>query len=185
MPFEFENTKIKDVVLVKPQVFNDDRGFFLEMYKKEDFSAFGIKDDFNQDNRSKSSFGVLRGLHYQKNPNAQAKLVSCVKGKILDVAVDIRKNSPTFLKWVKYELNEENKYMLYLPQGFAHGFIALSDWAEVIYKVSGRYSPKDEMTIAWNDKDIKIDWELNFEPILSNKDKKALQISETSEEDLL
>lgn len=185
MPFEFEETEIKDVILVKPKVFGDERGFFLETYKKEDFIKAGIEDDFIQDNHSKSSFGVLRGLHYQKNPNVQGKLVRCTKGKILDVAVDIRKNSPTFLKWVKRELTEENKFQLYIPKGFAHGFVALSDAVEVMYKVSGNYSPKDEGGIKWNDPDIALDWGIDFEPLLSEKDKNSKTIKEINKEDLL
>lgn len=185
MPFEFENTEIKDVILIKPKVFGDGRGFFLETYKKQDFNEAGILDDFIQDNHSKSSYGVLRGLHYQKEPNVQAKIVRCTKGKIFDVAVDIRKNSPTFLKWVKVELSEENKHQLYIPRGFAHGFVALSDIAEVMYKVSGTYSPKDEAGIKWNDSDINIDWGINFEPLLSEKDKKSKTIKEIDKRDLL
>ena len=185
MPFEFEKTSIEEVILVKPKVFGDDRGFFLETYKKEDFEKNGIKDEFIQDNHSKSQFGVLRGLHYQKNPNVQGKLVRCTKGKILDVAVDIRKNSPTFLKWVIKELTEENKHQLYIPKGFAHGFVALSDVVEVNYKVSGNYSPKDEGGIKWNDETIGIEWGIDFEPLLSQKDKEAKTIKELKEEDLL
>lgn len=185
MPFEFENTEIKGVILVKPRVFGDDRGFFLETYKKEDFEKAGIIDEFIQDNHSKSSFGVLRGLHYQKEPNVQSKIVRCTKGKIIDVAVDIRKNSPTFLKWVKVELSEENKYQLYIPKGFAHGFVALSDVVEVMYKVSGKYSPSNEGGIKWNDPDINVDWGIDFEPLLSEKDKNSKTIKETDEKDLL
>ncbi len=185
MPFEFCNTELEDVILVKPKVFGDERGFFLETYKKKDFEEAGIKEDFIQDNHSKSSRGVLRGLHYQKKPNVQAKLVRCTKGKILDVAVDIRVNSPTFLKWVKRELSEENKFQLFIPKGFAHGFVALSDSVEVMYKVSGDYSPKDEGGILWSDSDIKIDWGIDFEPILSNKDKISKTIQEINKEDLL
>lgn len=185
MPFEFELTELEEVILIKPKVFGDDRGFFLETYKKEDFIKAGICDDFIQDNHSKSSYGVLRGLHYQKAPNIQGKLVRCTKGKILDVAVDIRKNSPTFLKWVKRELTEENKYQLYIPKGFAHGFVALSDTVEVMYKVSGNYSPKDEGGIKWNDPDIALDWGIDFEPLLSEKDKNSKTIKEINKEDLL
>ncbi len=185
MPFEFENTEIKDVILVKPKVFGDERGFFLEVYKQKDFYAAGIKENFIQDNHSKSQFGVLRGLHYQKEPNVQAKLVRCTKGKILDVAVDIRKNSPTFLKWVKRELSEENKFELFIPKGFAHGFVALSDVVEVMYKVSGDYSPKDEGGILWSDPDINIDWGIDFKPLLSEKDKISKTIKEIKDEDLL
>ena len=185
MPFEFIETEMKEVILVKPKVFGDERGFFMETYKKEDFIKGGITDDFIQDNHSKSSHKVLRGLHYQLNPNTQGKLVRCTKGKIIDVAVDIRKNSPTYLKWVNAELSEDNKYQLYIPKGFAHGFVVISPEAEVIYKVSGKYSPKDERNILWNDKDINIDWGIDFEPILSQKDKIAPEIKNIKDEDLL
>ncbi len=185
MPFEFEKTEIKEVILVKPKVFGDDRGFFLETYKKADFEKVGIVGEFIQDNHSKSEYGVLRGLHYQKEPNPQAKLIRCIKGKILDVAVDIRKNSPTFLKWVKRELSEENKYQLYLPFGFAHGFVALSDTVEVVYKVQGKYSPNDENSIKWNDETLNINWGIDFEPKLSEKDRCAKGIKEINKEDLL
>ena len=171
MPFEFKKYEISDVQLVIPKVFPDDRGFFLESYKKSEFMANGICDDFNQDNHSKSTKGVLRGLHYQKNPKAQAKLVRCSKGAILDVAVDIRKNSPTFGKWVAEKLTEENKHMLYIPAGFAHGFVVLSDEAELLYKASNEYSKEHDRGILWNDPDINIQWGIDFEPILSEKDK--------------
>ncbi|MCR5260716.1 MAG: dTDP-4-dehydrorhamnose 3,5-epimerase [Candidatus Gastranaerophilales bacterium] len=168
----FEKTEIEDVILITPQVFGDDRGFFSETYKKSVFEANGIKDDFRQDNHSKSTKGVLRGLHYQANPKAQAKIVRCVKGKILDVAVDIRKGSKTFGKWVSKELSEENKQMLYLPEGFAHGFVVLSDEAEFLYKVSNEYSPKHDRGIRWNDPEINVNWGIDFEPRLSEKDTK-------------
>lgn len=171
MPFEFEKQKIKDVILIKPRVFGDSRGFFMETYKKSDFFNNGITVEFNQDNHSKSSKGVLRGLHYQANPYAQAKIVRCIKGKIFDVAVDIRPKSETFGEYVKAELSEENKYMIYIPVGFAHGFVSLSDEVEILYKASGEYNPQADRGILWNDKDIAIDWEINFEPLLSEKDK--------------
>ena len=188
MPFEFKKTVIEDVILVKPKVFEDERGFFLEGYKKSDFLKYGIKDNFNQDNHSKSSFGVLRGLHYQTKPHMQSKLVRCIRGKIFDVAVDIRRNSPTFGKWTGAILSEENKYMLYIPEGFAHGFLTLSDTAELLYKASGEYSPSCDRGILWCDKDIAIDWEkygLNFEPVLSEKDKKQPALKDIKEEELL
>ncbi len=175
MPFEFIKTEIPDVVLIKPKVFKDDRGFFLETYKKSDFEKAGIKAEFVQDNHSKSVKGVLRGLHFQKKPFAQGKLVRCIKGKIFDVAVDIRKGSPTYGKWIGYELSEENKHILWIPEGFAHGFLTLSNEAEVIYKVSGgEYSPQHDAGIIWNDPDIGIKWPLDQvdEIILSEKDKK-------------
>ena len=171
MPFEFERQKINDLILIKPKVFGDNRGFFMETYKKSDFAANGIYIDFNQDNHSKSSKGVLRGLHYQAYPYGQAKIVRCVKGRIYDVAVDIRPNSSTFGKYVKVELSEENKNMFYIPTGFAHGFVALSDEVEILYKASGEYNPAADRGILWCDEDINIDWEIDFEPILSEKDK--------------
>ena len=171
MPFEFIPQKIKDVILVKPKVFGDNRGYFMETYKKSEFIANGIDVEFNQDNQSKSVRGVLRGLHYQKAPYAQAKLVRCARGRVFDVAVDIRENSETFGQYVKVELSEENKHMLYIPEGFAHGFVVLSDEAELIYKASGEYAPNSEGGILWCDKDINIDWGIDFEPILSEKDR--------------
>lgn len=174
MPFEFIKTDIPDVILVKPKVFCDNRGFFMETYKKSDFESAGIDTDFVQDNHSKSIKGVLRGLHYQKEPFAQGKLVRCIRGKIFDVAVDIRKGSPTFGKWVGYELSEENKLMLWIPKGFAHGFLTLSEEAEVVYKVSGgEYNPDYDAGIRWDDPDIGINWPIEMveEVLLSEKDK--------------
>ena len=184
MPFEFERQKIEDVILVKPRVFGDSRGFFLESYKKSDFYANGINVEFNQDNHSKSTKGVLRGLHYQANPHGQAKLVRCSKGRIYDVAVDIRPNSKTFGQYVKVELSEENKHMLYIPVGFAHGFVALTDEVEILYKASGEYAPQADRGIIWNDKDINIDWNIDFEPLLSEKDKIQPKLSEINLEEL-
>lgn len=172
MPFEFEKLKIKDVILVKPKVFADNRGFFLESYKKSDFINAGIDVDFNQDNHSKSTKGVLRGLHYQLPPYGQAKLVRCIRGKIFDVAVDIRKDSETFGQWVGEILSEENKHMLYIPIGFAHGFVVLSDEAELIYKASGEYSPSHDRGIRWDDPTINVEWGSDLEPIISEKDNK-------------
>ena len=170
MPFEFEKTAIEDVILVKPKVFGDNRGFFMETYKKSDFVKNGITTDFNQDNHSKSTKGVLRGLHYQASPRAQAKLIRCAKGKVYDVAVDIRKNSPTFKRWVGVILSEENRHMLYIPEGFAHGIVVLSDEAELIYKASDEYAPEHDRGIKWNDPDIGVDWGIDFDPIVSEKD---------------
>ena len=178
MGFEFERLKIKDVILVKPKVFGDNRGFFMESYKKSEFFANGITVEFNQDNHSKSSAKVLRGLHFQKAPYGQAKLVRCSKGRIYDVAVDIRPKSNTFGQYVKVELSEENKHMLFIPDGFAHGFVVLSDEAELLYKASGEYAPQADCGIIWNDKDINIDWEIDFEPILSEKDTKQKTLKE-------
>jgi len=178
MGFEFIKQEIEDVILVKPQVFGDNRGFFMESYKKSEFVKNGIDVEFNQDNHSKSTKEVLRGLHFQKSPHGQAKLVRCSKGKIYDVAVDIRKDSKTFGKYVKVELSEENKQMLFIPEGFAHGFVVLSDVAELLYKASGEYCPEADCGILWNDKDINIDWEIDFEPILSDKDTKQKTLKE-------
>lgn len=171
MPFEFKKYNISDVKLIIPKVFNDERGFFLESYKKSDFVNNGIKDEFNQDNHSKSTKGVLRGLHYQAAPKGQAKIVRCIRGAIFDVAVDIRKNSPTFGKWIGEKLTEENKHMLYIPEGFAHGFIVLSDEAELNYKASNEYSKEHDRGILWNDPDININWGIDYIPLISEKDR--------------
>lgn len=185
MPFEFERQSIPAVILVKPKVFGDNRGFFMETYKKSDFTQNGIAEEFNQDNHSKSSAHVLRGLHYQAKPYGQAKLVRCVRGRIYDVAVDIRPNSKTFGQYVKVELSEENKNMLFIPEGFAHGFVVLSEEAELCYKASGEYNKEADRGILWNDKDINIDWEIDFEPILSEKDKVQPTLKEINKEELL
>jgi dTDP-4-dehydrorhamnose 3,5-epimerase len=171
MPFIFKKLSIPEVVLIEPEVFRDGRGLFLETYKYSDFAESGIKEQFVQDNYSKSFKGVLRGLHFQKNPDAQGKLVQCVKGKIFDVAVDIRKGSPAFGHCVSVELSEENNLMLYVPSAFAHGFVVLSETAGVIYKCTREYSPEGDRGIIWNDPDININWPVK-DPILSEKDKK-------------
>ncbi len=171
MPFDFEKQKIADVILIKPKVFGDNRGFFMESYKKSEFVKNGIDTEFVQDNHSLSGKHVLRGLHYQQEPYSQAKLVRCIRGKIYDIAVDIRKNSKTFGQYVKVELSRENKNMLYIPRGFAHGFVVLSDEAELLYKTDNEYKPDADRGIFWCDKDINIDWGIDFEPVLSEKDK--------------
>ena len=171
MPFEFRKLKVKDAMLIIPKVFNDERGFFLEGFKKSDFVNNGIKDEFNQDNHSKSTRGVLRGLHFQLPPKAQAKIVRCIRGKILDVAVDLRKNSPTFKQWIGEILSEENKHMLYMPEGFAHGFVVLSEEAEILYKASNEYSKEHDRGVRYNDPEINVQWGIDFEPLLSEKDK--------------
>lgn len=171
MPFKFERLAIREVVLIEPKIFSDERGFFMEAYKYSDFRDFGITEHFLQDNYSSSARNVLRGLHYQKKPDAQGKLVYCLKGTIFDVAVDIRKGSPTYGKWVSVELSEKNHLMLYIPPGFAHGFVVLSDYADVVYKCTAEYSPENDRGIIWNDPDIKINWPVE-KPILSEKDKK-------------
>ena len=178
MPFEFEKQSIEEVILVKPKVFGDNRGFFLESYKKSDFIANGIDVEFNQDNHSRSTAKVLRGLHYQEAPYGQAKLVRCSKGRIYDVAVDIRKGSNTYGQYVKVELSEENKHMLFIPEGFAHGFVVLSEEAELLYKASGEYNQAADRGVYWADEDINIDREIDFEPILSEKDKVQPRLKE-------
>lgn len=188
MPFEFEPLLIPEVILIKPKVFFDERGFFLESYKKSDFEKAGIPYEFIQDAHSASKKGVLRGLHYQKKPAVQGKLVMCIKGGIFDVAVDIRVGSPTFGKWVGVYLSEENKHMLWIPPGFAHGFLVVSEYAEVFYKFTlSEYSPAHYTGIIWNDPDIGIEWPLHLvdEVILSNKDKNLPRLKQLSEEDLL
>jgi|SRR5208283_1431653 len=170
MPFTFKELSLPGVVLVTPQVFGDDRGFFVELYKRSEFSNAGITEYFVQDNCSRSSQYVLRGLHYQMDPAAQGKLVRCLKGRIFDVGVDIRKGSPTFGQWAGVDLSEENKQMLYIPPAFAHGFIVLSDMAEIMYKCTREYSPEHDRGILWNDPDINIDWRVR-DPMLSEKDK--------------
>jgi dTDP-4-dehydrorhamnose 3,5-epimerase len=181
MPFEIIDTEIPEVKIIKPKVFEDVRGFFLEFYKKSDFEKAGLNVEFVQDNHSKSVKGVLRGLHFQEKPCEQGKLIRCIKGKIFDVAVDIRPDSPYFKKWVGVELSEENKLMLWIPPGFAHGFLTLSEEAEIIYKVSNsEYSPVYDRGIIWNDQDVNIKWPLETidNLILSEKDKKLPTLKE-------
>jgi dTDP-4-dehydrorhamnose 3,5-epimerase len=166
--------EIPDVVLIEPKVFEDDRGFFFEAWNGQSFeSATGLDVDFVQDNHSGSTRHVLRGLHYQVPPVPQGKLVRAVKGSIFDVAVDIRESSATFGKWVGVELTEENREQLWIPPGFAHGFVALSDWAEILYKASGYYSAEHDRSIRWDDPDIGIEWPIDGEPTLSDKDRAA------------
>ena len=155
--FIFTQTEIPGVVVIEPQVFGDDRGYFMETYQKDQFAEAGIDKEFVQDNQSRSTRGVLRGLHFQKN-HTQGKLVRVTKGEVYDVAVDCRPHSATFGKWVGVTLSEDNKKMFYIPEGFAHGFLVLSDVAEFCYKVTDFYHPEDEMGIAWNDPDIAVAW---------------------------
>ncbi len=169
MPFKFTRLAIPEVVLIEPRVFPDERGFFMETYKYSEFAAFGIREEFVQDNHSRSVKGVLRGLHYQRAPKAQGKLVRVVVGEIFDVGVDIRKGSPTYGKWVGERLSAENKRMLYIPPGFAHGFCVLSEVAEVLYKTTEEYAPEYDAGIRWNDPEIGIRWPIEH-PILSQKD---------------
>jgi len=169
VPFAFRQLSIPEIILIEPRMYRDARGFFMETYKYSDFARTGIREHFVQDNYSRSSMGVLRGLHYQKNPNAQGKLVQCTKGRIFDVAVDIRKGSPTFRQWVSAELSEENNLMLYVPPAFAHGFVVLSESADVVYKCTREYAPEDDRGIIWNDPDLGILWPVK-DPFLSEKD---------------
>lgn len=163
-------TEIPDVFLIEPQVFGDSRGFFFESYNQRSFSEkIGVEVNFVQDNHSRSGKNVLRGLHYQIE-QAQGKLVRVVSGEIFDVAVDIRKGSPTFGQWVGYLLSAENKQQLWVPAGFAHGFLVVSEMAEVLYKATDYYAPQHERSILWNDPDLAIAWPLKGEPILSGKD---------------
>ncbi|MCO6495711.1 MAG: dTDP-4-dehydrorhamnose 3,5-epimerase [Bacteroidetes bacterium] len=164
-------TGINGLLLIEPRVFEDARGYFFESYNQAVFSKNGISDQFVQDNQSMSMKGAVRGLHFQKNPHAQAKLVRVVKGKVLDVAVDIRKNSPTYAKVFAAELSEKNKLMMYIPVGFAHGFATLEDYTIFQYKCSDFYYPETEGGIFWNDKDLNIQWNVDA-PIVSDKDSK-------------
>ena len=166
---DFIPTKIPDVILIKPKAFGDERGFFFESYRENKFIEAGISAKFVQENNSSSQKGVLRGLHYQIK-QSQAKLLRVVAGEILDVAVDIRRGSPTFGQWVGIILSEKNKYQLWIPSDFAHGFYVLSEQAQVTYKVTDYYAPEWERTILWNDPQIGIDWQISTEPILSQKD---------------
>jgi len=171
---------IPDVLLIEPQVFGDDRGFFFESFNQERFEkAIGQKINFVQDNHSKSVKGVLRGLHYQLPPKAQGKLVRVIQGEVFDVAVDLRKSSPTFGKCVGEILSADNKKQMWIPEGFAHGFLTLSDTAEFLYKTTDFYSPEHEESIVWNDATIAIKWPFDFEPELSKKDIVAKSFAET------
>lgn len=171
-------TDIPDVIVFEPKVFGDERGFFLESYNQRNFNeATGEQVCFVQDNHSKSSKGVLRGLHFQWAPFAQGKLVRCVSGAVFDVAVDIRENSPYFGKWVGVELSAENKKQLWIPRGFAHGFVTLTETAEFLYKTTDYYNPEHECSIRWDDCDINIKWPLS-KIILSDKDKNAQSLNQ-------
>lgn len=166
-------TKLKDAVVIEPQVFGDARGWFYESYSKQKLVQLGIDADFVQDNRSYSALkGTLRGLHCQTEPKAQAKLLTCLKGAILDVAVDIREGSPTYMQWTAVELSEENKRMFFIPKGFLHGFVTLTDNVEVSYKVDEYYSPENDRSIRFDDPDIAVEWGVD-NPILSAKDENA------------
>ena len=179
----FIRTEISDVVICEPKVYGDDRGYFIETFRQDKLEEFlGFKVNFCQDNESKSSFGVLRGLHYQLPPFAQTKLVRVIKGRVLDVAVDIRRGSPTFGRYVSVELSEANKRQLFIPRGFAHGFVVLSDEAIFVYKVDNYYSPEYDRGIAFNDNTIAIDWQIDHSKLkLSVKDKNQPSLKEITE----
>lgn len=170
--FNFINTSIKDLYIIEPTVFGDDRGYFMESYTKKDFEEAGLAMEFVQDNESKSKKGVLRGLHFQTK-FTQGKLVRVVEGEVFDVAVDLRHNSETFGKWEGVLLTKENKRQFYVPEGFAHGFLVVSDYATFQYKCTNYYAPEYDSGILWNDKDIGIEWPLDGidEILLSDKDK--------------
>lgn len=175
------DTKIPDVKIIEPKVFGDERGFFFESFNQQQFEAVvGYPVNFVQDNHSKSSKGVLRGLHYQLPPHAQGKLVRCVAGEVFDVAVDIRKSSPTFGQWVGVHLSAENKRQFWIPEGFAHGFVTLSETAEFLYKTTNYYHRESEGAIVWNDPELNIQWPFSQTemPLLSVKDNSALHFSQ-------
>jgi dTDP-4-dehydrorhamnose 3,5-epimerase len=180
---QFIQTKIEDVIICEPVVHGDHRGYFIETFRTDKLEELlGYKINFCQDNESKSSYGVLRGLHYQLPPYAQTKLVRVIKGKVLDVAVDIRKNSPTFSQYVAVELSEENKRQLLVPRGFAHGFVVLSDEAIFAYKVDNYYSPEYDRGIAFDDKEININWQIEHSKLqLSPKDTKQPLLKDTQD----
>lgn len=177
---EFIKQSIPEVVLIKPKIFGDERGYFSETFRQDKFEeAIGYQVDFCQDNESKSSKGVLRGLHFQLPPFAQSKLVRVIEGKVLDVAVDIRANSPTYGQYVMAVLSAENKYQLFVPRGFAHGFVVLSETAIFAYKVDNYYAPEHDRGLAFNDPDLNIDWQLpNVSLQLSDKDQKQPKLAD-------
>jgi dTDP-4-dehydrorhamnose 3,5-epimerase len=170
MPFRFTRTAIAEVLLIDPPVFPDQRGFFMESYKRSEFAAEGIDERFVQCNHSKSSRGILRGLHYQKHPKAQAKLVRVLSGEIYDVVVDLRQGGPSYGKWVAETLSAENRKMLYVPVGFAHGFCVTSAEAEILYMATEEYAPREEAGLLWNDAELGITWPI-AEPQLSPRDR--------------
>lgn len=170
---EIIKTKIENLLILKPDVYKDERGYFFESFNKEKFDSLGLGADFVQDNESKSQKNVLRGLHFQKPPFAQGKLVRVVKGAVLDIAVDLRLGSPTYGQWEAVELTEENKLMYWIPPGFAHGFLTLRDETIFTYKCTQVYNKESEGSIQWNDSSLNINWNLKSDPILSDKDKIA------------
>lgn len=173
----FTPTELPGVILVEPDVFGDARGFFMETYHQEKFAGGGIEETFVQDNHSRSVKGTLRGLHYQLAPSAQGKLVRALNGTILDVAVDVRPQSPTFKQWIAAELSGDNKQQLWVPAGFAHGFLVLSETADVAYKCTAFYAPEHERAVIWNDPEIGVDWPIT-DPVLSDKDAIAPKLAD-------
>ena len=170
MSFRFARAALPDVIVIEPRIFPDDRGFFMETYKRSDFASHGIAETFAQCNQSKSSKGVLRGLHYQKRPKAQSKLVWAVSGEIHDVVVDLRRDGPTYRKWIAVNLSADNKKILYVPVGFAHGFCVTSEEADIAYMTTQEYAPELEAGVIWNDSELAIDWPI-AEPQVSDRDK--------------
>jgi dTDP-4-dehydrorhamnose 3,5-epimerase len=168
-------TRIADVVTIDTDFFKDDRGFFIESYHRQNYALHGITEEFVQDNHSRSKRGVLRGFHYQNDSAPMGKLIRCLEGEILDVAVDLRLGSPTFGQWVAVELTGDNKRQLLVPRGFGHAFLTLSDTADVFYKCTGFYTPPAEGTIAWNDPEINMDWPLS-DPTLSQRDRNGISL---------
>ena len=176
-----EETKLPGVYIITPKAFGDNRGWFMESYSKKDLEEAGITADFVQDNRSFSSKkGIIRGLHFQRSPKTQAKLLSCIRGEIMDVAVDLRKDSPTYKQWVSVVLSAENRKQIYIPKGFAHGFVTLSDDVEIMYKCDEFYAPETDGGIRWNDPDVGVEWGIT-DPVLSDKDKNHPFLSEIEE----
>lgn len=171
MPFEFSRSFIPEVMVIRPRLYPDGRGFFMEAYKRSDFAAHGIAEYFVQCNHSRSSRATLRGLHFQKAPKAQGKLVRAVAGEIFDVAVDMRRGSPSYGKWVSVLLSGQNQSMLFIPPGFAHGFCVTSEEADVLYMTTEEYAPECEAGVAWNDPDLGIDWPID-DPQLSERDRR-------------
>jgi dTDP-4-dehydrorhamnose 3,5-epimerase len=171
MPFQIRTTPIDGLLVIEPKVFADERGFFMESFKASDFAAFGITQDFVQDNHSKSRKGVIRGLHFQRAPYAQGKLVRVTRGRAWDVAVDLRKGSPTFGTWCAVELSADNHLLFWIPEGFAHGFLALEDDTELLYKCTAEYNPTSDGGVRWNDPDIGVAWpQIGVSPLISSKD---------------
>ena len=166
----FTQAAIPEVIVIEPRLFSDDRGFFMETYKRSEYAAHGIAENFVQCNQSRSSKGTLRGLHYQKRPKAQAKLVWAVSGEIYDVVVDLRRDGPTYGKWIAVTLSADNKKVLYVPGGFAHGFCVTSEHAEIVYMTTEEYAPELEAGVIWSDTELAIDWPV-AKPLLSDRDK--------------